>query len=69
MPYELIGKQKRPSGGTERAVRYIADFVYERDGRTVVEDVKGYRHGTAYNVFSIKRKLMLEKYGIEVAEI
>ncbi len=69
VPYELIDRQKRPSGGMERAVRYIADFVYQRDGRTVVEDVKGYRRGTAYNVFSIKRKLMLERHGIEVVEV
>ena len=28
-----------------------------------------YRNGTAYDVFTIKRKLMLEKYGIRVKEV
>lgn len=69
VPYELIPLQRKPSGGSERAIKYIADFVYEQNGRTVVEDVKGYRRGTAYNVFSIKRKLMLQRYGIEVKEV
>ena len=56
---------------TERACRYVADFVYtdNRDGKTIVEDVKGYRGGQAYAIFSIKRKLMLYLFGIEVVEI
>lgn len=56
---------------TERACRYVADFVYtdNRDGKTIVEDVKGYRGGQAYAIFSIKRKLMLYLFGIEVIEI
>lgn len=67
--YELIPKQKRSDGKTERACCYVADFVYEKGARTVVEDVKGYRDGAAYATFVIKRKLMLEKYGIEVEEV
>ena len=56
---------------TERAIKYVADFVYtdNRDGKTIVEDVKGYRGGQAYAIFSIKRKLMLYLFGIEVIEI
>lgn len=54
---------------TERECSYIADFVYEKDGRTVVEDVKGNTKGIAYQYFVIKRKLMLERYGIPVKEI
>ena len=53
----------------EQELAYIADFVYRRDGRTVVEDVKGYRGGQAYQIFVIKRKLMLDKYKIKVVEI
>jgi hypothetical protein len=54
----------------EHGVYYVADFVYNlKDGATVVEDVKGYREGSAYAIFSIKRKLMLEKHGIRVQEI
>lgn len=60
---EILGKVK------ERECSYIADFVYEKDGKTVVEDVKGYRFGNAYTIFTIKRKLMLYRYGIEVQEV
>ena len=69
VPYELIPKQKLSSGKTERAITYIADFVYKKDGNTVVEDVKGYRKGQAYSVFVIKRKLMKHVHGIEVIEV
>ena len=67
--YELIPLQRKPSGKSERAVKYVADFVYLCNGQRVVEDVKGFRKSTAYAVFAIKRKLMLQKYGIEVREI
>ena len=45
----------------ERACNYVADFYYIdcETGKTVVEDVKGYREGGAYALFSVKRKLML----------
>lgn len=80
VPYELIPNICEPDkvgkrGGTikgkviERKVTYIADFVYEQDGETIVEDVKGYRKGQAYAVFTLKRKLMLWRYGIKVKEI
>ena len=65
-----LGKEI-PGAVIEREVSYIADFVYydvESD-QLVVEDVKGYRKGQAYAVFSIKRKLMLLLYGIRVREI
>ena len=53
----------------EKAVKYIADFVYTENGKTIVEDVKGYKQSTAYAVFVIKRKLMLYIHGIKVKEI
>ena len=44
---------------------YIADFRYlDKDGREVVEDVKGVR--TA--VYKLKAKLMIAIYGIRVIE-
>jgi hypothetical protein len=54
----------------ERECAYIADFVYFdcETGKEIVEDVKGYRGGGAYEVFKIKRKLMLERYGIRIKE-
>jgi hypothetical protein len=53
----------------EHGVYYVADFVYSlKDGNTVVEDVKGYKEGAAYNIFTIKRKLMLKEHGIRILE-
>lgn len=53
----------------EHGVYYVADFVYSlKDGATVVEDVKGYKEGSAYAIFSIKRKLMLKVHGIKILE-
>jgi hypothetical protein len=50
---------------------YIADFVYvDRDKNGyVVEDVKGQKSGTIYQVFRIKKKLMKACYDIDVIEI
>lgn len=63
-------KGKEVKGKTlERECAYIADFTYECKEGLIVEDVKGYRRGGAYSVFVIKRKLMLERYGIRVNEV
>ena len=53
----------------EKAVFYRADFVYKENGETVVEDVKGYKGGGAYAVFTIKRKLLYYRYGIKIKEV
>ena len=55
----------------EQECTYIADFVYEQDGKTFAEDVKGYRNtGSAgYAMFVIKRKLMLQVHGIKIKEV
>lgn len=55
----------------ERSCTYVADFSYvdNATGKTVVEDVKGYKKGATYSVFVIKRKLMLQKFGIRVKEV
>lgn len=66
------GKNKglpRPGKVLESDVCYVADFVYQQDGKRIVEDVKGYKGGAAYAIFTIKRKLMLERYGIRIKEI
>lgn len=63
--YELIPAQKKDGKTVERACHYIADFVYEENGKTVVEDVKGYRT----KEYVLKRKLMLQVHGIEVREV
>ena len=56
----------------ELPVNYIADFVYkDKDGNTVVEDVKGYTDtkSATYAKFVIKRKLMLWIHGVKVKEV
>lgn len=68
--FDLLPNQKDPDGKViERKVQYVADFVYMKNGKVVVEDVKGYRDGGAYRVFVIKRKLMLYRFGLSVKEI
>ena len=71
--YERYGKNgKRLKDGqkcVEKAVTYIADFVYIENGKRVVEDVKGYKGSTAYALFSLKRKLMLYIHGIKINEV
>lgn len=69
--YELVPTQKAPSGKRMPAIKYIADFVFVDSDGTHVQDVKGYRSpaDAAYRVFTIKKKLMLQKYGIEIEEI
>lgn len=65
------GPQKglpKPGDIIEQGCRYVADFVYQQDGKTVVEDCKGYKKGAAYDLFVIKRKLMLYIHGIRVKE-
>lgn len=68
--YILIPSQRDENGKLiEREVSYVADFVYKENGKEVVEDVKGYKEGAAYRIFSIKRKLMLWVHGIRVREV
>lgn len=67
--FTLIEAYTTPKGKRVRAERYKADFAYyTRDGRYVVEDVKG---GTATKTktYEIKKKQMLDKYGIEITEV
>lgn len=80
VPYELIppafetyerygNSGKRLKDGRkciERGVTYKADFVYkDRHGKTVVEDTKGVRT----KEYILKRKLMLNIYGIRIREL
>lgn len=65
--YILIPSQRNANNRViERECAYIADFVYTdtETGETIVEDVKGLRT----DVYKIKRKLMLERYGIRIKE-
>ena len=76
--YELIPQYREPDvigprGGhrkgkvIESACYYVADFVYtdEETGEEIVEDTKGFRTAE----YRIKRKLMLDRYGIRIKEV
>jgi hypothetical protein len=49
----------------ERAVHYVADFVYKDNYKEIVEDAKGFRTKD----YIIKRKLMLFIHGIRIKEV
>ena len=57
--------QRKPGKLLEHECSYIADFCYIRNGETGVEDAKGYRT----EVYKIKKKLMLERYRIQIREV
>lgn len=74
--FELIPAQREPDtigkrGGIkkgkviEQKCSYIADFVYNENGKPVVEDTKGFKTKD----YIIKRKLMLCVYGVRIKEI
>ncbi len=65
--FTLIPAQRDEATGkvVERECSYKADFVYDEDGKTVVEDVKGFRT----KEYIIKRKLMMWRYGIRIREV
>ena len=57
-----------PEGVRVRAIKYIADFSYNTGNGLVVEDVKGGK-ATQTRVYKLKKKLMLDRFGINVTEI
>lgn len=57
--FELLPKQ-----GKLRAVHYIADFVYIKDGKQIVEDVKGFRT----QEYKLKKRMLLYFHGITIKE-
>ena len=56
-----------PDGERVRAIRYRADFSYKRAGDLVVEDVKS--TGTETDKYKIKKKLLLDRFGIKIVEV
>lgn len=54
----LLQEGFKKNGKTHRKIEYVADFVYEENGQTVVEDTKGMKTET----FKIKQKLFEYKY-------
>ena len=49
----------------ERSCSYVADFVYERNGKIVVEDCKGAKR-IITEIAKIKKNLLLWVHGIEL---
>lgn len=68
VPFILIPAQKKKDGSMERSCKYIADFVYDKNGETVVEDVKS-DFTRKLPLYILKRKLMLFVHGIEIKEV
>ena len=77
VPYELIPpiyedevvqlktKTKIKKKLVQRATTYVADFVYDCDGKTIVEDTKGFRT----KEYELKKKMMRALLGIAIQEI
>lgn len=77
VPYELLPaiyrdevvhlktKDKVVKKLIQRAVTYVADFVYVQEGKEVVIDAKGMRLPD----YILKKKMMLALKGIEVIEV
>ena len=62
---ELIPSQRIDGKVVERPCFYVADFIYEEDGKKIVEDSKGFRT----TEYIIKRKLLLWRHGIKIREV
>lgn len=63
VPFELLPSFEC-DGVKYRGMRYIADFVYYRDGKQVVEDVKGVKTPE----YKLKKKLMAYINHINIEE-
>lgn len=65
MPSYTIADETTKQGfRTVREIRYIADFTYIKNGKRIIEDVKGMQT----DVFKIKRKLLERKIALGVIE-
>ena len=60
VPFEIVPKWKGMP-----AVRYIADFTFVENGRTVVADAKGMRTP----IYKLKKRLLEQLHGIEIEEM
>lgn len=58
VPFELQPKYTTKDGRKIRSISYVADFVYERDGQTYVQDSKGMK----IDVYKLKRKMFEYRY-------
>jgi hypothetical protein len=63
----VLAEAVRIDGRKKPALRYVADFVYQRDGKRIVEDVKS-AITRKDPVYRIKRHL-LALQGIDITEV
>lgn len=61
-PSFILQDSFKLNGVTHRKITYVADFKYIENGKTIIEDSKGF----ATEVYKLKKKLFLFKYGNEV---
>lgn len=62
---EKKGMPKMKHVCVEQSVKYVADFTYTENGKTIVEDTKGFKTKD----YILKRKMMLYFHGIKIKEI
>lgn len=63
VPFELLPSFEC-DGVKYRGMKYVADFVYHRDGKVVVEDCKGFKTAE----YRLKKKLMAYINHINIEE-
>lgn len=63
VPFEILPSFEC-DGVKYRGMKYIADFVYNRDGKQVVEDTKGWKTAE----YRMKKKLMAYMNHINIEE-
>jgi len=61
----LLQPSFKLNGKTIRAINYIADFTYLKDGILVVVDTKGFRTKD----YLLKKKMFQYKYGMDIVEV
>ena len=62
---QLKTKTKVEKKCVQRAIKYVADFVYMKDGQMIVEDTKGFRT----KEYELKKKMMRALLGTVIREI
>ena len=56
------------NGNKIREIAYLADFVYEQNGESIVEDVKS-EATRKDKVYKLKKKMMMYVHKIEIKEV
>ena len=64
-PEFILQRKFERQGKCYRPIIYKADFLYYKDWKQIVEDVKWFKT----DVYNIKKKLLLYKYNLEFKEI